>query len=234
MRASTLGGIGRGIRGGEYPYFTRGWYGNHGGAWFPGLWFGGVDPWFNPPWDTLSPFVGIAGPPIDYDYGSTAVIQDGSMYLNGESIGSADDYAAQAVALDDTGRAAMLAPTDEWQPLGVFGLIQGNEAVAQRIFQLAANRAGIVHGNYYDAVADVNQPVFGAIDRKTQRVAWSIGDRKDIVYEAGLNNLTQNETTVLIHYGKVRTQQMILVRLPPPPGQPGQPAPPTLPAPPGK
>jgi hypothetical protein len=33
------------------------------------------------------------------------------------------------------------------------------------------------------------------------------------VFEAGLNNLTQNETTVLVHYGKDRTQQMMLVRL---------------------
>jgi hypothetical protein len=175
-----------------------------------------VGPWFDPPWDNLGPFLGIDGPPIDYDYGSTAVYQDGTMYLNGDPIGTADDYAAQAMALEDAGRSAMLADSDQWEPLGVFGLIQGNEQVAQRIFQLAVNKAGIIHGNYYDAVGDTNQPVFGSIDKKSQRAAWSIGDRKDIVFEAGLNNLTQNETTVLIHYGKVRTQQMVLVRLPEP------------------
>jgi len=213
---STLHGIGVGIRGMGYPYFTRDWYRTHLGLWLPPLWVGGVGVWIAPPWPTLGFFVGIPGPPIVYDYGSTTVIQDGSVYLNGDVVGSAADYAAQAIALDDVGRAALPADSDPWQPLGVFGLIQGKEAVAQRIFQLAVNKAGIVRGNYYDAVADSTQFVYGAIDKKTQRVAWSIGDRRDVVYEAGLNNLTQNETTVLIHYGKERTQQMILVRLPEP------------------
>jgi hypothetical protein len=219
LRPSSLHGIGNGIRGGNYPYFTRDWYGNRAGVWFPGGWFGGVDPWYDPPWDNLGPFLGIAATPIDYDYGSTAVIQDNSVYLNGEPIGTVDDYAAQAQALEDAGRTATLAPNEDWEPLGVFGLVQGNERIAQRIFQLAVNKAGIVHGNYYDAIADSTQPVFGSVDKKSQRVAWSIGDRKDIVYEAGLNNLLQPETTVLIHYGKVRTQEMILVRLNQPPKQ---------------
>jgi hypothetical protein len=92
-------------------------------------------------------------------------------------------------------------------------MIQGDEQVAQRIFQLAVNKAGVVRGNYYDAVADNTLPVYGSVDPKSQRVAWSIGDKKDIVIETGLNNLTQEQTTALVHYGKERTQQMVLVRL---------------------
>lgn len=228
MRDSTLHGIGNNIRRGGYSYFTRDWFRDHGGAWFPGFWAGGLGLWGVPVWDTLAPFMGIGGPPIDYDYGSGAVFQDNMMYLNGEPLAPATDYAAQAIALDDAGRAAMPGDSDEWEPLGVFGLIQGSETVAQRIFQLAVNKAGIVRGNYYDAVADNNLPVFGEVDPKTQRVAWSIGDKKDIVFEAGLNNLLQNETTVLIHFGKVRTVQMILVRLPTPPA-PNVPSPPSTP-----
>ena len=110
-------------------------------------------------------------------------------------------------------RQAPPAQTDEWQPLGVFGLIQGDEKEAQRIFQLGVNRAGVIRGNYYDAVADNTMPVYGSVDPKSQRAAWSIGEKKDVVFEAGLNNLTQNETTVLVHHGKDRTQQMMLVRL---------------------
>jgi hypothetical protein len=64
-----------------------------------------------------------------------------------------------------------------------------------------------------DDVADNTMPVYGSVDPKSQRAAWSIGEKKEIVFEAGLNNLTQNETTLLVHYGKVRTQQMMLVRL---------------------
>jgi len=211
---ANLRGIGVGIRGVRYPYFTPAWYRTHVGLWYPRFWVGGVGIWFVPPWATLAPFVGITAPPIVYDYGSTVVIQDGTVYQNGEIIGPAADYAAQAITLEATGRAAMLADTDQWQPLGVFGLIQGNETTAQRIFQLAVNKNGIVRGNYYDAIADNTLPVYGAIDTKTQRVAWSIGDKRDIVFETGLNNLLQNETTVLVHYGKEGTQQMVLVRLP--------------------
>jgi hypothetical protein len=32
-------------------------------------------------------------------------------------------------------------------------------------------------------------------------------------FEAGVNNLTEEQTSVLVHYGKERTQQMVLVRL---------------------
>ncbi len=223
------GGYGRGHGGyGGYGLFAGDWFGRHRGGWFPGLWWGGLGFWGLPVWDTLAPYVGIAGPPIDYDYGSTAVLSDGTMYLNGDPLGSEQDYAAQAIALDDTGRAATPGPGDQWQPLGVFGLIQGDEKAALRIIQLAVNKAGVVRGNYYDAVADTTQPIYGEVDPKSQRVVWSMGDRKDIVFEAGLNNLLQNESTVLIHYGKDKTEQLVLVRLPgPTQGQPPQP-PPTL------
>jgi hypothetical protein len=215
---SNLRSIGLAARATRYPYFTRAWYGNHPGVWIPPLWAAGVGPWFVPTWGALGPFVGISGAPIDYDYGSTALIQDDSMYLNGDDIGPVADYAAQALALADAGRAATLNESDQWQPLGVFNLmqgslLQGSESTAQRIFQLPVNNNGVVRGTYYDAVADTTLPIFGQLDKKTQRVAWSIGDKKDIVFEAGLDNLTRNEAPVLIHYGKDGTQQMILVRL---------------------
>jgi hypothetical protein len=98
-------------------------------------------------------------------------------------------------------------------PLGVFGLVQGEEQVAEYIFQLAINREGVVRGNYYDALADNNLKVYGSLDKKTQRVAWSVGEKKEVVFEAGLNNLTQLRTTILVHYGKERTLQMMLVRI---------------------
>src|SRR5262249_39217286 len=126
---------------------------------------------------------------------------------------TADQYAQQATTFADRGRDARPEKEDEWQPLGVFGLIQGDEKVAQNIFQLAVNKAGIIRGNYYNAVADESKPVYGSVDRKSPRAAWSIGDKKNVVFEAGLNNLTKEQTTALVHYGKERTEQMVLVRL---------------------
>jgi hypothetical protein len=57
------------------------------------------------------------------------------------------------------------------------------------------------------------------VDPKTQRVAWSIGEQKNVVFEAGLNNLMQDQTPVLAHFGAERTEQLILVRLEEPTNQ---------------
>lgn len=208
------------VRAGRYPYFTPTWYQAHTTAWVAPRWVSGYNYWRPVAWGTLAPFVGIAGSPITYDYGSTTVINDNTVYQNGQPAGSADEYAAQATQIVDTGRAAPTADTSEFQPLGVFGLIQENETVAQRIFQLAIDKNGVLRGNYYDAVADSTQPIFGAVDKASQRIAWSIGDKKEIVFETGLQNLTEDQSTVLIHYGKEKTVQMILVRLPDPNSNP--------------
>jgi hypothetical protein len=129
------------------------------------------------------------------------------------SVGSAAEYAEQATQFADRGREATPTEDEQWQPLGVFGMVQGEETTAQHIFQLAVNPAGVVRGNYYDALADNTIPVYGTVDRGSQRAAWSIGEKREIVYEAGLNNLTQSEAPVLVHYGNERTEQMLLVRL---------------------
>jgi hypothetical protein len=50
-----------------------------------------------------------------------------------------------------------------------------------------------------------DQEVYGSVDKKTQRAAWTVGDRKEPVFEAGMANLTKSETTVLVHLGKDRT-----------------------------
>jgi hypothetical protein len=78
-----------------------------------------------------------------------------------------------------------------------------------------------VGGNFADMLSGSNLVVHGAVDQKTQRAAWTVGDNKDTVYEAGIYNLTKEEVPVLVHYGKERTQQWTLVRLKQPEGQDG-------------
>ncbi|MGD9648497.1 MAG: hypothetical protein AB7U73_22495, partial [Pirellulales bacterium] len=125
----------------------------------------------------------------------------------------------------------------EWQSLGVFGLVQGDDTTANDMFQLGLNKEGVIRGNYYNALSETTLPVYGSVDPKTQRAAWSIGDKKDIVYEAGLSNLTQEATPCLVHFGKDKTQQLTLVRIEQPAedgqgdGQPDATAPVDQPAP---
>jgi len=50
-------------------------------------------------------------------------------------------------------------------------------------------------------------------DPKTQRAAWTIGKNQNTVIETGIYNLTKEQTPVLVHFGKDKTQQWVLVRM---------------------
>lgn len=49
------------------------------------------------------------------------------------------------------------------------------------------------------------------MDQKTQRAAWTVGENKTPVYEAGLANLTKDETTILAHDESGNSRQLSLV-----------------------
>jgi hypothetical protein len=213
VSSATLATRGGYVRTGyAYPYFGRSWVGAHPLRWAPARW-AAASYWATPAWTTVGPWCGITAEPIVYDYGSSVVIDDNNVYVNGDTVATSEDYATQAATFADTGREAKVADADEWQPLGVFGLVREDATVAQNIFQLGVNKAGVIRGNYYDAVADNTMEVYGSVDPKSQRAAWSVGNNKSVVFETGLGNLTQDQTTVLVHYGKERTEQMLLVRL---------------------
>ena len=144
------------------------------------------------------------------------VYEDNRVYYNGEPVASAEEYTDQAAAIAVKGQDAKVSDKDEWVSLGVFGMVQGDEKDANNIFQLAINKDGVIRGNYYNALTDTTCRVSGSVDKRTQRAAWTVGDRKETVYETGIGNLSEAETTMLVHFGKDRTQQWTLVRLEPP------------------
>jgi hypothetical protein len=205
---------------GYYNAFTPGWYARYPGAWFAAGWAAGTA-WNALPWGGYSTYLGFAADtqPVYYDYGNTVTYQDGQVYYDSQPVATAAEYTQQAVQIADAGRQVAPAADDSWQPLGVFALAQGDETTSNDIFQLAINKGGTVRGNYYNAISDSTQPVTGSIDAKTQRVAWTIGDRKEPVYETGLYNLTQDQTTLLAHFGSDRTEQFKLFRIQQPSGQ---------------
>ena len=47
----------------------------------------------------------------------------------------------------------------------------------------------------------------GATTSGEQKAAWNVGERKDTVYEIGIRNLTDRETSMLVHFGKERAWQ---------------------------
>ena len=201
-----------------YNSFNPTWYTLHPAAWLAAGWAANVA-WNAATWPSVSTFVNISSPPVYLDYGTTIVYQGPDVYVNGTNEGTAEQFNQQAAALATAGQEAKPPKTDKWQALGVFALAQGDETTSNTMFQLAVNKDGIIRGNYYDALMDTSTEVYGSVDPKTQRAAWTIGKNQNTVFETGIYNLTKEQTPVLVHFGKDKTQQWLLVRVEKPKAQ---------------
>jgi hypothetical protein len=199
----------RDFRGGNF--YNRAWYGRYANAWYPRRWArGGL--WTAATWAYLDDWFGY-GDPYYYDYGNSVVYQDNSVYMDGQDMGTADAYYQQAQSLASTGGEALTNDDDEWMSLGVFAMTNKDHTQPNLVLQLAVNKDGIIRGNYTATVSDHNLPVQGSVDKKTQRAAWTIGDKTQNVIETGVYNLTKDEAPILVHFGKDKTEQWVLVRL---------------------
>lgn len=150
--------------------------------------------------------------PIYYDYGNTVVYEGDAVFYDDRQVATAEEYYVQASDIAKAGDV-QVSEQEEWMPLGVWAMVQGDETESNKILQLSVSKNQVIRGNYYDALTETTLPLDGSVDQKTQRAAWTIGDNKEIVYETGLNNLTGEETSMLVHFSKDRTQQWSLVRL---------------------
>jgi hypothetical protein len=203
--------------------FNAGWYSAHPSAWSTPSWRAGAA-WSTPAYPQVAGNLGLsAAAAPNYAYGSSVVYQGNNVYVEGQEAGTVQQYAEQATAIAAQGQAASPPQTDDWQALGVFALVQGNETNSNTVFQLAVNKDGLIRGNYYDGATDATTDVYGSVDKKTQRAAWTIGKKKDRVFEAGVYNLTQPECPCLLHLGSEKTDQLLLVRLEQPQGASGAP-----------
>jgi len=198
---------------GHYNCFNDNWWPQYPGAWRAAAWTTAALVWRGAGWGTCSTFCGYPAEPAYYDYGSNVVYEGDTVYVNGDSVGTQEQYAQQAITLADTGRQAQPTKEEEWLPLGVFAMVQGEQTDSNDLFQLAVNKEGVIRGNFYNVLSDTAVAVYGSVDKKTQRAAWTVGDKKEPIYEAGFANLTKAETTMLVHFGKDRTQQWTLIRV---------------------
>jgi hypothetical protein len=199
--------------------FNPAWNTAHPGTWTAAAWPVGAA-YAPATWAAVSAACAIPAAPINYDYGNAVVYQDNSVYVNGSDAGSAQQYTQQATTLATQGQQAAAAPEQTWTPLGVFALVQGDEKISNNVFQIAVDKDGTLRGNYYDGLMDTTTPIFGSVDKKTQRAAWTIGKATKRVFDAGIFNLTKSETPVLVHIGADQTQQMLLVRVEQPKNSP--------------
>jgi hypothetical protein len=217
--ATTGGAVRAGF--GYYGAFTPGWYARYPGAWFAAGWTA-ARIWSAPAWGTVASYGGYAAEPAYYDYGESVVYSGDTVVINGETEVPAEQYAQQATDIATVGKETnVVLDADEFQTLGVFAMVKEGDEKSTNLFQLAINKAGVIRGNYYNALTDATEAVYGSVDKKTQRAAWTVGDRKTPVFEAGIANLTRDETSLLVHFGKDQPpQQMVLVRVQQPEGGP--------------
>ncbi|MBX3426947.1 MAG: mu-protocadherin- cell-suface protein [Pirellulales bacterium] len=203
----------------RYPHHLGGWhymYWNRSRGW--NYWwtvptYMNVVTWFN--WSAPQ---AVWSQPIYYDYGSGGNVyyEDNSVYVNGQQIGTAEDFAASAATLATVEPPATQeeAESAEWMPLGTFAVSSNeSETDPSRIVQLAVNRQGIVSGSFYNTATDEAQAVLGQVDKDTQRVALRIGESDDVILETGLYNLTKDEAPAMVHFGPDRVEYWLLVRL---------------------
>ena len=155
-----------------------------------------------------------------YDYGVNVVYEGDDVYVDGKRQASAKEYSQQAITLANTSEEqppAPMPPEDgqqaEYLPLGVWAMVQEEKGDAYMFFQISIDKDGVVTGAFKNLLSGETSPISGQVDKKTQRVAWKIGSNSSTVIETGLQNLTQEVASCLVHFGTDTTQTWLLVRL---------------------
>lgn len=136
--------------------------------------------------------------PIYYDYGTggNVVYQNNNVYVGGQQVANAADFAMSAADLATVPPPPTpeAAEDVEWMALGTFAVSSNEkETDPSRVMQLAVDKDGIVSGTLFNTQTNEAETVQGRVDKETQRVAMRIGDKENIVVETGLYNLTQDE-----------------------------------------
>lgn len=193
-------------------YYHHDWH-HHGWAYW----------WGTPTWAAFGTWFPAWGwtEPVYYGYGDggNVVYQNQNVYVNGQDVGTATEYAQSAAELAtvDPQQAQATAADQDWMALGTFAVVTSDkDANPTRILQLAVDKQGIISGTMHNSSTNQTYVVQGRVDKETQRVAFTIGDKSDVIMETGIYNLTQQQTPVLVHYGTDRTENYLLVRLDPP------------------
>ena len=180
--------------------------------------------WWRPvTWAALTGFVyASAPPPVYVDYGTTVVYEGETVYVDNKPV-PAETYnePIQELAVNVEQPPPPTPPEAgqqaEWMPLGVFALAQEEKGDPVMFFQLSVSRDGKISGGFESTITGDKKPVAGQVDKQTQNVAWRVGDNIETVFASSLANLTQDVSTVAVHFGKGRVQNWLLVRIPEPP-----------------
>ena len=174
-------------------------------------------------WSSVSSWCGYSGgysQPVTYQY------TDQGVYANNQQVKVDDQYSQQARELAAAGKQMLQKKIDaqeagklEWLPLGVFALCKSDNGDPTMFLQLAISREGIIAGSFANATNNENLQVQGGVDRESSRLAITIGDIDDVVVETGLQNITEEQASAMIHYQDNSRENWLLVKMPDPDSQ---------------
>jgi hypothetical protein len=153
---------------------------------------------------------------MPYSYGENVYYTDDQVYYGDQPVATAEEYAQQAEAIAAAAPSAA-SEKGEWLPLGVFAITQDGQASGAEptlYMQLAISKQGVISGTLKNTLTSKVQPLEGAADKKSQRVAWVVSGQQRPIMETGLSNLTQDTGPALIHFADGQTQQWLMVRMP--------------------
>ena|GEM_PF-852289 len=200
--------------GGYHSYYNPRWYARYPGAWYAAgiataAW------WLTPSYGYTSGYCGCNEAPVSYQYGNDGIyVENGNVYIGEDPIATEEEYYNQAVKIaDDYSEIDNTEDTDDWMPLGVFAVVTPGQTKSDLTLQLALNKDGMIRGNLSVGLTDEVIQVKGSVDKETQRVAFKLVGKDDILIEAGLYNLTEDVLTVMVHRGDNRQEERGLVRL---------------------
>lgn len=209
----------------NHPQATQAWNNaKNNWAWSPtgadaAAWAGTA--WAAAGWPTLDNWLGWGDSSYyPYDYGDNITYDGDNVYYNSQPAGTSEQYYQEASQVASASPGSSSGNSGDWLALGIFGLVTGDSKTPTRTFQIAINKQGIIRGNSADQYSNV-LPIQGSVQKKTQRVCWTVGTDTATVYDTGLYNLTKSESPILVHSGPKATQQETLVRLKKPPVQSG-------------
>lgn len=156
--------------------------------------------------------------PIYYDYGQGGNVytQNNMVYIGGQEVSTPAEFAESAAVLAtvEPPKDEAQAAAAEWMPLGTFAMSTGErDTEPTRVVQLAISKDGILSGTLYNYQTEQSAAIQGKVDQATQRVAFRIGERDNLIAETGLYNLTQDEVPVLVHFGTEKTEKFLFIRL---------------------
>jgi hypothetical protein len=216
---------------GQHHAFSRGWYGHHRGAWGWGSGgYGWGNPWAAASLGAAAGWLGADALADDFGVNNeTVYTSDGAAPADDQADQSSEaapdqvsnepqeeqiDYAAEAAeaAKLAAGGATEPGADAKFLPLGVYTFAPEGQNEASAIVHLAISKQGVVRGTYFDINADKDENIQGAVDKKTGRVAWTVGPQGKVVFHTFLQDLTQPSGPVSVHFENGKTGEWTIAR----------------------